>query len=310
MKDFSDIHVNTFKSLLGHVKAMSNSELNETKADYIIQILNDIIEFKSFIVAELEFPEIHRLTINRNILGTNLRIKNINLLKYPPKELVKSYGRCNLPNQSVLYASFGQLMIMSEMRPKVGDLITISTWKNIDNTPLKITPIFKNQPVNGTINLNSYNFNETYIKLLKQHPPNTVKEIDHLTQFIAEAFSKRFKMNSNYANYVISAYFSNQILNEYGDQVEAIFYPSVQQSLCFENLAIKPPIFDKKYKLNKVQESIVVKSMEDGDGGYFTEGVCETESFDYESSTIHWPNKYLQPPEKIKLYKELGYKFD
>lgn len=309
MKDFSDIQVNTFKSLLGHVKAMSNTELDETKADYIIKILNDLIEFKSFIVAELEFPEIDRLTINRNILKTNSRIKDINLLKYPPKELVKSYGRCNLPNQSVLYASFGPLMIMSEMRPKVGDLITTSTWKNIDDTPLKITPIFKNQPANGTINLNSYNFNETYNKLLKQHPSNVAKEIDHLTQFIADAFSRRFKMNSNYSNYVISAYFSNQILNEYDDQVDAIFYPSVQQSLSFENLAIKPLIFDKKYRLIKVKESIVVKSIEDGDGGYFTEGVCETETFDYESSTIHWPDKYLQPSEKIKLYQELGYKF-
>lgn len=309
MKDFSDIHVNTFKSLLAHVKAMVNTELDETKADYIIKILNDLIEFKSFIVAELEFPEIDRLTINRNILGTNSRINNINFLKYPPKELVKSYGRCNLPNQSVLYASFGQLMIMSEMRPKVGDLISISTWKNINDTPLKITPIFKNQPINGTINLNSYNFNGTYNELLKQYPPNTVKEIDHLTQFIADSFSKRYKLNSNHANYVISAHFSNQILNEYDDQVDAIFYPSVQQNLSFENLAIKPSIFDKHYRLIRIKESIVVKSPEDGDGGYFSEGVCESETFDYETGTIHWPHKYLQPSGKIKLYQELGYNF-
>ena len=38
------------------------------------------------------FPELQRLTINKNVLGKNRRIKEIKYLKYPPKELVKKYG--------------------------------------------------------------------------------------------------------------------------------------------------------------------------------------------------------------------------
>lgn len=49
-------------------------------------------------------PEFQRITINKNLQGnTN---STINFLKYSPESSVSKYGRANLIEQSMLYATF------------------------------------------------------------------------------------------------------------------------------------------------------------------------------------------------------------
>lgn len=239
------------------------------------------------------FPELNRLTINRQILGANKRINEIKFLKYPPPELVKSYGRCNVPGQSVLYASYGMLNIMSEMKPKMGDLITISTWKPKKDAPLSFYPIFFNQPPDGTINLTMHKYMQEFQRLNKDYPPNLRYMLERLTSFIADAFSRRFPHNSNNLNYLVSAYYANKMLNEYNDaKIDAIFYPSVQQKLAFENIAIKPQVFDEKYELVEVDQSVVVMVPNHRGNGYFTEGISYCKKFDFDAGKILWDRKY------------------
>ena len=94
-------------------------------------ILDEIITFIALpIFDEHNFSEIQRVTINRNVLnGENKSIETISFLKYPPPEYV-SYGRANVNGQSVLYATFNLMTAIKEMKPNIGDLITIS----LDNT--------------------------------------------------------------------------------------------------------------------------------------------------------------------------------
>jgi len=309
-KDLSDHQLYEFRTVINYVRGLLEREIQPEIAGSIINILNEAVDFQSYMYNEQEFPEIHRLTINKKILGSNKRISNISHLKYPPSELVKSYGRCNQPGQSILYASFGILSILSEMKPELGDLITVSTWKTINNATLTFCPIFRNQPPDDTINVTSFNYNKQFQKLLKEHPKNVASKIEFLNQFVADVFSKRFRHNSNDINYLVSAYFSDIMLYKYQNHnIEAIFYPSVQQKLAFENLAIKPDVFDAKYKLVRVEESIMVKTPADGDRGYFAEGISRCESFDFDSNKILWTDKYYQSAETIAEYQNMGYEF-
>nr|WP_068889547.1 hypothetical protein [Pedobacter panaciterrae] len=307
-QDFTNKDVYNFKTVLTFIKRLSSNGINASNAEMITKLLDGVIDFQSYLYHEQEFPKIHRLTINKKILGSNKRITDIRQLKYPPKEYVKSFGRCNQPGQSMLYASYGMLSILSEMKPELGDLITISTWKSIENATLTFCPIFRNQPPDGTINVTSYQYNKEFNRILKDFPPNKAAKVDLLTQFIADAFSKRFRHNSNDMNYLISAYFADIMLNKYqNNAVEAIFYPSVQQKLAFENLAIKPDVFDAKYKLISVSENIVVKTPRDGDGGHFQEGISKCEAFNFETNEILWDNKYYQSNDKMDMYRKMGY---
>lgn len=297
-KDFTSKDVYNFKTIINFIRNLSADGIRSGNVKMITKLLNSVIDFQSYLYHEQAFPEIHRLTINKKILGSNKRITDIRQLKYPPKEYVKSFGRCNQPGQSMLYASYGMLSILSEMKPELGDLISISTWKSIDNATLTLCPIFRNQPPDGTRNITSYQYNEQFERLLKDMPPNVAAKVEYLTQFIADVFSKRFQHNSNDVNYLISAYFADIMLNKYqNNAVEAIFYPSVQQKLAFENLAIKPEAFDAKYQLVSVDESIIVKTPADGDGGYFQEGISKCKDFDFENDIILWGDSYYQSQE-------------
>lgn len=308
--DASDRDVSNFRFMLNHLWVLVQDGIQESTKDYVLRVLNEVIDFHSFLIHKAQFPVLHRLTINKKIVGFNKRIVDIGQLKYPPSKLVKSYGRCNSPGQSVLYASNGMLMILSEMRPERGDLITISTWENTYNSELTFAPIFMNQPPDGTFNETSYNYSKQFDSLVKGFPPNIQLKAKMLAQFIADVFSMRFRHNSNDVNYVVSAYFSDIILNKYYDgAVDAIFYPSVQQNLAFENLAIKPEIFDASYKLASVKEAVIVKTPSDGDGGYFQEGISECKNFDFITNTILWPSTYRQSNEVIQNYREIGYEF-
>lgn len=302
--------VDNLKTILNHLKMMSEFGIDSSMEQYFLRMLDIAVNFQSYLIHTAKFPEIHRLTINKKILGANKRIHKISFLKYPPNELVKSYGRCNLPKQSVLYASHGGLMIYSEMRPEVGDLVTMSTWKTKNDDTLTFCPIFKNQPPNNTLNLNTHYYNSEFNKMISKFPPNQLKLVDELTQFIADAFSKRFKHNSNDSNYLISAYFSDIMLNKYQDNdIDAILYPSVQQSLAFENLAIKPEAFDLKYSLVEVDESIVVQTPKDGKGGYFSEGINNSKDFELDNDIIRW-GESNRTEEEMEIYKLNGYDFN
>ena len=54
---------------------------------------------------------------------------NISELWYPPKDVVGTFGRLNKPNQSIMYIAASQDSAIHEMRPKIGEKITILRLK-------------------------------------------------------------------------------------------------------------------------------------------------------------------------------------
>ena len=293
MKDYNDLYRQSFDRILHIIKMVIANGIHPGNEEWLLATLRQAFDFDPAVNSWGVFPELHRLTINRQILGSNKRIEDIKYLKYPPPEAVKSYGRCNKPRQSVLYASFGMLSIYSEVKPKIGDLVTMSTWKAKDESGLNFYPIFYNQPPDGTININMYQYMKDFQKRLSELPPNFKYMLDKLTQFVADAFTQRFEQNSNDIKYLVSAYYADKMLNEIHDgNIDAIFYPSVQQKLAFENVAIKPKSFDEKYYLSAVEQSIVVSIPDASGKGYFSEGISDSKEFNYEDGKILWSGKY------------------
>lgn len=306
MTDLSQFELNTVNGILNSLNEIGKFEVTEKTEAFIIEALNELMLFSTHLVAHYDFEKIERITINRKILKNNKRIRNIDFLKYPPKEYVKSYGRCNLINQSVFYGATLITTALSEMRPKVGDLITKSIWRNKTGHTFKICPIFHQQPSNNTINPRTFKLTQRFNKIIdQQYSDNMKKAIVNLSKFVAYQFGKPVN-SQNHLNYIFSAFFSDKILNEFENgTIEGILYPSVKERLSFENLALKPNVFDDNFILDEVHESIVIKDPSDGDGGLLQLGISNCKEFDYQKNEILWTDNIMQPEDRMDFYKEV-----
>src|SRR6185312_13315956 len=150
--------------------------------------------------------EVYRLTVNKKIHGTNTRIRNLKELKYPPKDRVTKYGRCNMPNESVLYGTFDHITMLNEILPKPGDLVSVSRWKAKRNSTLVFCPIFLNQPTTGTFNPRTFEITQLFDRELSQYSQNHKDELTALYHFFTDEFSKR--VGENDRNYLFSAFYS------------------------------------------------------------------------------------------------------
>lgn len=238
-------------------------------------------------IGEGNFPIIERVTVNKRVLkGNNVRIDKVDKLKYPPAECITKYGRANLKQQSVLYGTFNFMTAVKEMKPEKGDLISVSEWKiKNENYNLIVCPLFMNQPKDETINKRLLNMYNSFMLDLKRFPPEISRLIFEIHTFYANCFSRKIDSNNN-QRYIYTALLADKILNQYnGGGVDAILYPSTQEELRTENIAIKKDSFDKKYELFKTTEKRLVDFSKDGDK-YIFELLGESQKIDGE--TILW----------------------
>lgn len=57
------------------------------------------------------------------ILDNREKFQSIRALAYPPEDRCNNFGRCNRPQQPVLYAGVGTELIFSEIGAKHGDVV-------------------------------------------------------------------------------------------------------------------------------------------------------------------------------------------
>lgn len=307
MKNMTKIKHEQLRLMIKSITELSKLGINSTTEKIIVNFLNLHLPFFFSTYHLLQFPKLERITINKNVVRENRRITEISHLKYPPEHLVKKNGRCNLVNQSVLYASTQKMTAFSEMRPKVGDLITKSIWKLKTDNYLKISPIVHIQPTNGTVNPRTLEFENEFYKLINKEFKGIERDaIIELSQFVSDSFTKI--VTDNHLDYLVSAYFSDKILNG-KDGVDGIIYPSLKAEFSFENIALKASSFDNNYQLAEVHESIVFKDPYDGDGGLMMYGLSECD--DFSDNKINWSNIINQPKGRIEfLKKEYKLKFE
>jgi hypothetical protein len=313
---FTEKEVKDFNALLSYFKRLAHDGVTPLIEKQLLLMLDQALPFFGHLHSQSIFPELVRLTINRNVVGKNRRIKNLKELKYPPADKVNKYGRCNFPRQSVLYAAFTQITAFGELKPHSGDMVTISHWRLKDpNTRLRFCPIFKNQPKEEhTINPRMFEYNQIYETKVKGFPIYFKEQMDDLIQFVADAFTKYIKPGND-LDYIFSSYFSNKILNEFENgAIDAIYYPSVQEKLHFENIAIKPEVFERYYIIDKVHDEVVVGTPREGNGGYWGNGFGHCKNFNLSSGEILWDPEQLKTNEDsildLKWKQGFDFSFD
>lgn len=239
---------------------LARDSINKSNIEWIKKYLEKITLLTGLTYKE-KISTFQRVTINSKIFsGQNNRITEIKYLANPPKELVQKFGRANFPQESILYATFDPITALSEMRPKIGDLITISTWRLKTDYDLTVTPIFKNSTKNGEVhNRISLEAKMKYAQKLKQYDAQLQKQLDIVLQFITDCFNKEVN-DKNHLDYFLSSYYANRLFWELQDgEIDAILYPSVRQSLTLTNIALKPLVFTTNYKLELVEEMLVTQ---------------------------------------------------
>ena len=104
-KDIEAKDLQNFKVLLEFLKQLAEDGVTSSIEKHLLSMMDNTIPFFANLVMTEDFYELKRITINKNVIGSNKRIYEIKYLKYPPAEKVTKYGRCNLPGQSIFYGS-------------------------------------------------------------------------------------------------------------------------------------------------------------------------------------------------------------
>jgi hypothetical protein len=268
-------------SLLPLRTFLAKNSINEKNIEWIKKYLENVTLLTGLTYKQ-KISTFQRITVNPKIFaGQNKRITEIKYLTNPPKELVNTFGRANSPGESILYATFDPITALSEMRPNIGDLITISKWRLKTEYDLTVTPVFKNSTKNGEVhNEMSFRANIEYRKQLKQYDEQLQKQLDIILQFVADCFNKDVN-DGNHFDYFLSSHYANRLLWELQNgEIDAILYPSVRQSLTLTNIALKPLVFKTNYELELVEESVVTQNLSKASRGWLMEGTGYSKIFD------------------------------
>jgi len=196
------------------------------------------------------FPKFCRLTVNKRLPeNNNQRIIETKWLGCKPSDAVTEYGRMNFIGQSILYGTFAIPTAINELKPQIGDKVTVSEWTLIEpEKEMIVYPIFWKMASNAGF----YQIINQYNTVISMYDKPVKELIDAQVEFIANVMSKRINHNNLY---VITSSIANRIFfSERKEEIEAIIYPSVQDKTRIDNIAIKPDSFREKYKLNSVKE--------------------------------------------------------
>jgi len=251
------------------------------------------------------FNDIKRVSINKTVREdrTNNRLFTINDLKYPPKRVVEKlyYNRASYKKQSMFYGGFGDFQGHFENPPNTGDLFTISTWRQKENTKLHFAIIFHDEKIQECTDMfqNEWDDYLNQLEKLDQKTQNAIRKLFSLITF----FFIRPVDPSKTIEYLFSAFIANKIFEmPYLPKIEAILYPSVPMGYISSNIAILPEAFDRKFDFVKAEEFFVLDKAI-GKNQWLGDKIAEATKTN--NGKLNWETSYLDKNliERMKFYK-------
>lgn len=124
------------------------------------RLLEIFLNIKAFPVYKIPIVK-EKSIIYRTRQNFNSDFTNFSNLSYPPSEFLKDFGRINKPFQPVFYGSDSWETTITELMPNwflgnlAGDkiILTICSWKVVDNLNVIIIPDFNNNRMKEIIRI-------------------------------------------------------------------------------------------------------------------------------------------------------------
>lgn len=242
-------------------------------------------------------------TVYRCRLCNEPLTSGISEFSYNPHPRADSFQRIGRPGERVFYASTSPLAAKHEIRPGVGDIVYLSSWR-LTRPPVCFTfgydevvyrrlnpendvPLhFKDRSANQTLHLN-----ELYRMCNEALATPTSEEplIHKLSSAFLEALghSSGMMIEGNRPEFL-----RNGI-------IDGVLYPAVAMRLLADNLALKPDYVDKFARLQWVEKVLVERVSDDGPYEF---SILDFGVPDYSRKVVVWnrrlPRVWLQTGER------------
>lgn len=280
--------LNYYRSLFGKVQDLPDAEFENLKKD-IAKFFNLKIGGNTQVAPQ----RLVRISNNNRILAAQGKelsyLTDISQLLAPPIQYC-GFGRCNIPNQQVLYCATSEAGAYWEIKPKHGDVITLSHFELKPNAKVNSLVIMKDKTENPKI---KHQLQEVYY---------------HLEDFFVDAYSLEVD-RTRPRDYLFSALLSSEQLfyPVVSDKnFEAIIYPSVQKKKFDENFAIRNELMLDRYNLIGVETRFILDEYENLDPASYEVttdqviGSFGTTEFDFKNGKILYNEK---ADEIFKLFR-------
>ena len=217
--------------------------------------------------------------IERAVLNTDEEpvFKTASRLSYKPNEYNTDYQRASTPENTMFYGcvipadlsekeiKYARIigatetcdLIRNEDAEDGERFITFGKWRVVENLDLVsiVDPYveYRIKYLNDLVN--------AYRACLNNLPAEKSKEIQCVLSYLASEFSKKVDYGKNY-DYMVSAIFTELLVNHGRNKIDGILYPSVQTNgfgLC---IAISPKSMYKLELIHVLQCKVIRKSMD------------------------------------------------
>ena len=234
-------------------------ELKRLSFEDVLKITWEAFPFLPVSVGKFESPlKLYRARISNDILPFS-QVKD---LSAPPVDLIKEFGRANLPGQRLFYAAFDPRIALLEVIPGQGNsplcldgYVTISIWELVSPKVFNLAIIWSapqiltNRP--DLKKIGSEFFDPAFDKSLFKfdiHQDKAITSKLTIDQHIANVFAKPAGRNSE-NHKLTTAYASRIICVDTEGAIDGIIYPSVAAQHSQDNVVLRESAFEHKIKI-------------------------------------------------------------
>ena len=255
-----------YKDLDRALKEFDFSSLKITELRDFKGYLQLAFSYQMFLVNPYTIFRLYRVVINEKITGSKKTLTKKRQLSYPPLHIVRAkniYNRANTSRVTLFYGSQSIDTALSELKPDIGDTVTIGEWVPKGNNKFNCFTISHSYNAFGK-NEDSSEALIEFKRQFKNLNPLFTKFAESYFNILGYEYSKDIK---HHFDYMISALFSEQIfshkptrIEDLAYKVDCIIYPSVGNRFITSNMAVKREVLNAKFELASAIELEVTET--------------------------------------------------
>ena len=226
------------------IEFLKNTDLKKASIEYLKEYLFDLLEpYTSATISVGDNTSVFRARKNNG----NALFESVNELWYPPRSIIKQYGRANNIGQTLFYCAADEAIAILELRPAINDIITILECKfTSSKTPILIPlGIYELTKEYGVKIAGPSIDHECEIKSWLNNNESNYKKNSLIGKFITDEFKKVINQGNDDEYKMIVAI--SELLFSF-EGIDGITYPSIASGLINANLALLPQAVDSMCK--------------------------------------------------------------